>query len=538
MVRFLLLTVMLAPWSMAAEKPATLAGTVLSEANGRPLSRVSVYLKSYSGETASLSVEADEKGHFAISGIVPGRYVLYAQRDGYLRGTVARAADARLPAVIYLDEGQSLTGVEIPLKRWSVIAGRIRFNDAEPTASALVQVYQDSFARGRRGYRLVASTRTDDRGEYRIAGISPGAYYVAASYNRPVPVDFEERELVDASGHRVPEYRYTTTFYPGAVKLAAAAKLTIRLGEEAEGVDIFLERARVIRIRGRALNGLNGQKLPLPNLTLRRLSSDGRASISSSLNAKPYYDGFEIRGVPEGSYLLTADSVEEGKHLYARLPLMVTDANIDQLELLLQPEREWRGRVSTTDSNLNLRSLRVRLEPRSDVNPMVLSDVDSKGGFTMRVVPGESYDAFVVNGPDELYIKSTRVGNTPVSVEGISGNQASSSASLDLEVGLNSGGLAGRVWSSDLMPASGMTVTAVPDPAEGRPQLYRTSYSDAYGYFQIRGLAPGRYTAFVYADEPPCELFDVEALESCRSKGSSFTVSEGSQSSLVVHLDR
>lgn len=522
---------------MAETKRAMVVGTVLSEATGRPLSRASVYLKSYSGETTSLSVEADEKGHFAISGIVPGRYVLYAQRDGYLRGTVARSAGARLPAVMDLDEGQVLSDIEIPMKRWSVIAGRIRFNDAEPAASALVQVYQDTFARGRRSYRLVASTRTDDRGEYRVAGIPPGSYYVAASYDRPVPVDFEERDLVDAAGRPVPEFRYTTTFYPGAVKLGEAAKLRVGLGEEVEGVDIFLERARVVRIRGRALNGLTGETLRLPNLTLRRLSGDGRASINASINAKPYHDGFEIRGIPEGSYLLTADSVEEGKHLYARVPLLVTDANIDQLQLLLEPEREWRGRVLSADSNLNLKSLRVRLEPRSDVNPMVLSDVDARGNFTLHVVPGETYDPFVMNGPDELYLKSIRVANTPAGKEGVSADQAAAGSPLQIEVGLNSGALAGRVWNSDLMPASGVTVTAVPDPAEGRPQFYRTSYTDAYGYYQIRGLAPGRYTAFAYLDEPPCELFDVDAVESCRAKGSSFSVSEGSQFGLVVHLD-
>jgi hypothetical protein len=516
---------------------AWIRGTVLSELTGEPLTRARVLLKSASGEAANVAAECDERGNFVIPNVIPGKYSITAQRDGYLPSASARGSGTRLPAVIDVEAGKSLSDVTLRLKRWSVIGGRIRFDDAEPAIGVLVQVFQASFARGRRSFRMVSFTRTDDRGQYRVAGLAPGSYFVAASYDRPVPDRYVQADRVDEAGQPLPQFRYATTFYPSALKLADALPLRIGAAEEADGIDLFLQQVRTVTIRGIAISGLSGEAIKSPNVSLRRLSADAHASINAAVSVAPRRDGFEIRGVASGSYLVVADSMESRMRLFAQTPLVVTDANIDDLHLMLEPERIWRGKVNASDTQgVSLSSLRVVLEPRSDLNPITSADVDAHGNFAISVVPDETYDAYVMNTPGEVYIKSIRVATSTVNREGISGRMAGSSQPIEIALSSKDGTLSGRVWNMDGSGAPGATVTVVPDPPDGRPQYYRTGFADQFGTVQVRGLAPGRYTAYAYYDDAPCDFFDTDALAECATQGFGFTASESTQTVMALRL--
>ena len=77
---------------------------------------------------------------------------------------------------------------------WAVVSGKVKFDDAEPAVNVAIQLYREYFSRGRHGYALAASTRTDDRGDYRMHGLEPGSYYVAALYQAPaLPPDAKEQ---------------------------------------------------------------------------------------------------------------------------------------------------------------------------------------------------------------------------------------------------------------------------------------------------------------------------------------------------------
>ncbi len=536
--------VALAASSQSARKGApipasdgSIRGSVLSAISGEPLTRARVYLKSVTGETASLAVEADEHGSFAFTSLVPGKYAISAQRDGYLPGAAAYTGVTRLPAVIAVDSETKLRDLSFRLTPWSVIAGHIRFDDAEPANGVLVQIFQDAYSRGRRAFRLVSFNRTNDRGEYRIPGLAPGAYYIAASYDRPLAAEFREHDAADEAGKPLPQFRYATTFYPGAQKLSEALPVHVASAQESSGVDIFLQPVRTVSIRGVAVSGLDGQEIKSPSISLRRLSGDERTSINAAVSLTPRNSGFELRGVTPGPYLLVADTLQEGKRLFARVPVVVTDANIDDMRVLLLPERAWRGSVSVSDApNLRRANLRVLLEPRSDLNPIASADVRNDGTFTINVVPDEVYDTYIVNAPDEVYLDSVRVANSTVGPEGLSGQMAGSAVPLEIRLSGKDGVLAGRAWTADGTPAPGATVGIVPDPAAGRAHLFKTGSADAYGLFRIRGLAPGRYTAFAYFDNPPCDLYDMEALPACRGRGSDFTVAAGEQSMLGLRV--
>ena len=75
-----------------------------------------------------------------------------------------------------------------------MVSGKVKFDDAEPAVNVAIQLYRSYYDRGRHGYAAAASGRTDDRGEYRLHGLEPGSYYVAALYQAPPrPAGAEEQ---------------------------------------------------------------------------------------------------------------------------------------------------------------------------------------------------------------------------------------------------------------------------------------------------------------------------------------------------------
>ena len=61
------------------------------------------------------------------------------------------------------------------------MAGKISLEDGEPAMNIRVEAYREYRNHLRHGYALAASTATNDRGEYRLFGLQPGSYIVAAT---------------------------------------------------------------------------------------------------------------------------------------------------------------------------------------------------------------------------------------------------------------------------------------------------------------------------------------------------------------------
>jgi hypothetical protein len=82
--------------------------------------------------------------------------------------------------------------------------------------------------------------------------------------------------------------------------------------------------------------------------------------------------------------------------------------------------------------------------------------------------------------------------------------------------------------------ASGAVVALIPDPPAGRVQTYQTTHADEYGNFQLKGLPPGTYVVVAWLDSAPCEIYDPDALATCRAQGSSLTIEAAEQQSVQL----
>src|SRR5208283_5889535 len=114
----------------------------------------------------------------------------------------------------------------------AVINGRITDEDGDPMSS--VGVFAQKKIAGKGTRESVASGTTNDLGEYRLAGLFPGQYWIVAM----PPPDFRDYERQEKSprgenpSNGQPDTRYLTTYYPGTYDAMQAAAVTLKAGDE------------------------------------------------------------------------------------------------------------------------------------------------------------------------------------------------------------------------------------------------------------------------------------------------------------------
>jgi Carboxypeptidase regulatory-like domain len=520
------------------QAPGSIQGTVLSGATGQPLRRAQVLLRPADSKGASLYQTSDESGAFLFPKVATGRYIITVQREGYLPLSAGHIGDYKMPPVFSVNSGQSISSFVFRLTPSGVVSGKVKFDDAEPAVNVAIQLYRSFYERGRHGYIAAAGARTDDRGEYRVHGLEPGSYYVAALYQAPPrPAGAQEETRKDANGNPLPELSYAVTFYPEVQKMSDAVPVKIAPGDEVAGIDIFLTLVHTVHVRGRVLSALKGGVISSPSVTLRINDPDNTASVTAPMNVVLDKDqSFDIAGVTAGPYLLMATGAEGGISLTGRVPINVGVADVVNADVVVAPESLWAGKVHLNDDDSALpEGMIISLQPRRATASPSQAAASENGEFSVAFVPDETYDLYVLNGPDNSYLKSVRVANAERLVQGLEASPGDPPPALDVRLSTQGGQVVGKAVTTDpKVVASGATIAIIPDPPAGRVQAYQTSHADEYGNFQFKGLPPGKYVLVAWLDSPPCDVYNPDDLPACSAQGSSLSIDEAEQKSVQL----
>jgi hypothetical protein len=521
-----------------AEAPGSIQGNVLSGATGQALRRAQVVLNPADSKGTALYQTTDDNGAFSFPKVATGRYSITVERDGFLPLTAGRIGDYKMPPIFAVNSGQEISSFVFRMTPSGVVSGKVKFDDAEPAVGVAIQLYRSFYERGRHGYAAAASTRTDDRGEYRVHGLQPGTYYVAALYQAPPrPSGAQEETRKDANGNPLPELNYAVTFFPQVQKMSEAVAVKIAPGDEVGGIDIFLTLVHTVHIRGRVISAAKGAVIPSPNVTLRMNDTDNTASVSAPTNVSFDKDqNFDIQGVTAGPYLLMATGSEDGVALTGRVPINIGDADLTNADVVVGAESLWTGKIHMDDDDSTLPAgLMILLQPRRSTASASRTKVSDTGDFAIPFVPDETYDLYVLNAPENSYLKSIRVANSDRLATGLEASAGDSPPALDVRLGSQGGQLIGRAVTADpKVVASGASVALIPTPSEGRVQAYQTTHADEYGNFLLKGVPPGKYVVVAWLDTPPCDVFNPDDLAACQAQGSSLSIDEMEQQSVQL----
>jgi Protocatechuate 3,4-dioxygenase beta subunit len=154
---------------------------IADEAGEHPIRRALVSMTAGgqgSSAAADETVVTDDAGRFVFPSVTPGRHTLTAAKPGYVTTSFGASRPGRAGTPIQLARGQQLQ-VTIRLARGAVVTGSVRDQDGEPLASGRVALMKYVF-QAQTGARALQSTPwsavSDDRGRYRIYGVTPGSY--------------------------------------------------------------------------------------------------------------------------------------------------------------------------------------------------------------------------------------------------------------------------------------------------------------------------------------------------------------------------
>jgi len=305
------------------------------------------------------------------------------------------------------------------------------------------------------------------------------------------------------------------------------------------GVDIFLKPVRKVKLRGHVISGLSGATIRPSSVLLERLDAQNNGALPVPMAAT--YDAqsnFEIKGVVPGTYRIWAETMETNRRLVARKPITVSNEDADSMDLLALPAAEatFETRIEGGARMPESFPWRLLLEPRSERGIIVEErPAPRTSTFHAELMPEEVYDVFLPNTPNDAYLAAVLVGGTNVLSLGLTGTQAANQT-VELVLDSRGGSVVGRAFAADGDALSGATVALIPDPPGGRLQHYRETQADEYGQFQIRGIAPGKYTLVAWLDEAPCDVYSESSLAACRAVGMAVSVEASDQQTLVLTM--
>jgi protocatechuate 3,4-dioxygenase beta subunit len=530
----------------AAGKPAgraAIEGMVTKEPGSEPVKKALIELIAENqAEGGDYTAVSGTDGGFRIEGIVPGRYRLFAERTGLLEVDKHRArADGR---VLALASGQELKDLRIRLQAAAVVRGRVTDEDGDPLPSAQVAVLRQTFASGRSKWEQAGAERTNDLGEYRIAGLPAGNYYVSVS----PPPDF--KSLIEAAGVAAGEPRgtkpeatsYQTTYYPGTADRSQATPVQLHAGDDFP-VNFSLTPSLSLSIRGSVVN-----LPPRSSAAIMLQSSD----FSLVLNgAEMHQDGsFVIRDVAPGAYTILATVENAPVPMMARQALQVSNS-VEDVRLAPQPGGWIHGRLRLENSGnggrLDTRQIFLQLRSADGDDEAMgafsigdgfshLARVGADGSFEWKSVPpGNYYVQLAGDGGTnaDLFLKSAFAGSRDVGDAGISVNGGA--VALELMASANGGVVEGVAVDHKGEPVANAVIVAVPEARlRGRIEHYRKTVGDQSGRFALHGVQPGDYTLLGWESVEGEAYYNPEFLKIYEGQGTALRVGEGDRKAMRV----
>jgi hypothetical protein len=164
---------------------ASIAGVVvLDQERSPPLRRVTMTLRRASSGDAR-TIATDDDGRYVFADLPAGVYTLAAARPGYVSLNYGARRVGLAGSPIPMAEGQRFVAEPMALMRGAVITGRLMRASGQPVRGVWVAATQVMAVAGQRRRRTfpgsAAMSLTDSRGIYRIFGLAPGDYVVAAN---------------------------------------------------------------------------------------------------------------------------------------------------------------------------------------------------------------------------------------------------------------------------------------------------------------------------------------------------------------------
>jgi protocatechuate 3,4-dioxygenase beta subunit len=477
----------------------TITGQIMLNDKGMANVTVVLYAPERTPDRAAIArATTDYEGRYRLTGVPAGRYNVIAVApamvgQGY--GMLEEPGKA-----VTIAEGEMVEKIDFSLVRGGVITGRVTDADGAPVVSERINLSLAGKTQGR-AYSPFSPFmyQTDDRGIYRLYGLSPGRYTVSVG---------ESPENV--TGRFGGRGYYTRTFHPNVTDESKATIIEVKEGSEASNVDIALgRRSQTFAAAGRVVDE-NGK--PVPNVRVgqgavmqgqNRLGSFGFGTVTDD-NGR-----FRLEGMAPGHYAAFVWNTVESGGYSDPATFDIAEGDISGLELKMRRGASISGVAvleGTTDRSILAQLSQLRISAR----PSQPSETLSAPIFAGSVInPDGSFRiAGLQPGKNRLYLSSyppisgftlARVEHEGMAVREIDVAPGAQVTGLRVVLEYGMGSVQGMVKvENGTLPESLRMNVIARRTNEANGPMSRGSQVDARGRYLIEGLATGEYEISLY----------------------------------------
>ena len=571
---------------------ATVSGLVVDDDNpAQPVRRAIVVLAG-EGLRPSRGAITDDDGRFVFTGVPHGQFTLSVSRASFITSMYGAKRPGRPGTAITVTEGARLTDLRIKLWRGAILAGTLRDETGEPVAGievvaiparpAVAGTLRDDRGEPVQGIEVVAiparaagslltltnnGALTNELGAFRIFGLEPGTYVVAARpasggsspylamSDAETDAAFEalRRRTTNQPGVPAPPlpasappsqqrpFDYAPIYFPGTAVIGQAQQFMLAAGQAQLGLVFSLQRVSTALVTG-VVSRPDGSPAGGASLQLTAVVPPGPFTGSSKLelNATAAADGaFRIAQVTPGDYQLVARAPVDPNapgtrvgyigppstpQLFAVADLSVSGADISGLAMSVAPGDSVTGRFVFESASqkppANLTGLRVTLIPES-VLPLVSGrgspanalrlpepvQTRPDGTFAFGGVAPGRYQLIIGASADfaSWQLKSATAGSRDV-LDGLIEIVPGNSSTLVVTYDDRPTSLSGKLETASGAPASDVFVIAfAADRTLWGPftRRIKTVRPGVDGSFAFQGLPAGDYHLSAITDADP-----------------------------------
>lgn len=435
-----------------------LRGKILEDHSGEPVTSARIKVLQAGNTTLAADLDSGRDGQFQSPELSQGRYRLEISKSNYAGVVVS---------VQVSEEGGAAKSIVVRLVRFGVIGGRVLDAQNMPIERAWVFPMVAS-ARGGL-LRPLRPVLTGREGRYRLHGLAPGRYALAATL-----AAFRSGVGVGAM------------FYPDN---SQPKMFSISGGEDYRNVDFsFFESSQIL------VSGSVNPAAPGKSYAISLVPKD--SPILSTALTQTETDGkFSLDGIPPGAYYLLAsgpvrghrarEAILEDRPSFGRAQIEVGGQNLDGVTLEIAERREA-GFVLGVENGAPPPGCPI-------VASLLLTPLENWGSSIVR--------QFDVGFTNPQFVENLAPGRYSLTARNLNEYCFSETRILDLTEPaereiiaapvIAAGEILGHItgMEEDL----GYSVVLVSSDSYDETQTLRVAYPDMEGSFSFSGLRPGRY---------------------------------------------
>ena len=471
----------------------------------------------------TIATTTDDDGRFLFD-VPPGRYTLTVERVGYL--------SRRSPLTI--QPGGAIKDLLLIMTPQAVITGRVTDQDGEPVVGRNIAAWKYPYRGGGSSLGVGGSGDTDDYGNYRIASLAPGRYYIGfgpSENHRAVLAGIVA--TVHPVRSKAPSEADFPTFYPNSPDIAHAEPVDVVAGGELRRIDIRLRRSHVYTIRGKVTSAnetrLNDQMLTIPASDPTGMDSFAAVDANGE---------FEFHNILPGLHTITSRGVRNSSRgaaptMFGSTTVNVGASDVEGVSLTLTPGLNLTGTLKVEGVSLRPQIVFLLASVEGSGQAAAVSQPD--GSLAISPMPPGTYTFGIDAGqvPKGMYLKSISFGEqdaiqTPLNLGVDAGGR------IDIVYSDNAAELTGVLKNADGEPAAGVTVAVWPKT----PKLglsgggIHSVITDQDGGFLIVDLGPGDYYIAGFEEIEAGLVQNVEFPTRLNVEASEIRIEEGAKTTI------